>query len=563
MNSPISLSPKDLKIMGARMPPPHRFLNMRSPVSRALMLAFLVIALVVLTMKSNTYDVRSAVLKATNTAKQAITSQHPLDSNGGFHGLDGENYHPGLPTNTSALMNCNYDTQHLKSLQDKYELGEQFEYFKRYVKISRQDIERERMTKLDQFFLPNTAKTVDLGKKNLNEQCPEPLIVPVPKSPAPDTANLTDFIFGVSTTYKRFTDPETTPINDWTYWLTDSHGTSNGGKLVLLLLDATDDELYDAWDRLHKVGIDADVFHSDSSLEMAVRYLTLVPTLYNHRERPNKKWLVLCDDDTFFPSPNALVERINTYDPTKPLYIGTFSENINQIERHGSQAYGGAGVFISMRVGEMVTELYDQCKTSQKLQEADTGYGPQGDILLRKCIYENSDVRLSLENDLWQLDLYDDPSGFYESGIKPLSLHHFHGGAYHTAYPFQYTKISHICGEDCFMSRFLTKDDFVISTSYSIAQYPEGADYNWNQFEKTFNPTDDKTWTLDHAFGPQRVSLLRTGNKIAWELKSATMNDDNTVSQVYVRKAKDPRWVDAEGWPMSQVDGIIELVWLP
>lgn len=563
MNSPSFLAPKDIKIMGAIMPPPQRLFNMRSPFSRALILAVVVLVLLVMTMKQNTYNVRSAVMKAASTAKQTMTTQHPLDSSAGSYGADDSRWQD-VPTNTSVLMDCNYDTEHLKKLQETYELGEQFEYFKRYVQVSRQDIERKRFTKLNQSFLPNTAKTVDLGKKNLNEQCPEPLVVPVTKSPLPDTANLTDFIFGVSTTYKRFTDPETSPVNDWSYWLTDSHGHSNGGKMVLLLLDASEDELYDAWDRLHKVGIDADVFHSDSSMEMAVRYLTLVPTLYNHRERPNKKWLVLCDDDTFFPSPNALTERMQTFDPSRPLYVGTFSEDVNQVQRHGSQAFGGAGVFISLPVGEMINERYESCKTPEKLQEADSGWGAQGDILLRKCIYENSDVRLTLENDLWQLDLYEDPSGFYESGIKPLSLHHYRGGGWHYAYPFEYTKIAHVCGEDCTMQRFQTEDDFVISTGYSVAQYPEGANYNWNQMERTFTPApDDHGWNLDHAFGPQRASLLRTGQKIAWELRKAQVNNDGTATQVYVRKAKDPRWVDAEGWPMSQVDGVIELVWLP
>lgn len=563
MNSPYSLAPKDIKIMGAIMPPPQRLFNMRSPFSRAIILAVVVLFLFVMTMKQNTYNVRTAIKKAASTAKQSMTAQHPMDSSAGSYGIDDTRWQD-VPSNTTALMNCNYDTEHLKELQETYDLGEQFEYFKRYVKVSRQDMDRKSMTKLNQRFLPNTAKTVDLGKKNTQESCPEPLIVPVAKSPAPDSANLTDFIFGVSTTYKRFTDPETSPVDDWSYWLTDSHGHSNGGKMVLLLLDASDDELYDAWDRLHKVGIDADVFHSDSSMEMAVRYLTLVPTLYNHRERPNKKWLVLCDDDTFFPSPNALTERMQTFDSSRPLYIGTFSEDVNQVERHGSQAFGGAGVFISLPVGEMIDELYETCKTPEKLQEADSGWGAQGDILLRKCIYENSDVRLTLENDLWQLDLYEDPSGFYESGIKPLSLHHYRGGGWHYAYPFEYTKIAHVCGEDCTMQRFMTEDDFVISTGYSIAQYPEGASYNWNQMERTFTPApEDKGWNLDHAFGPQRVSLLRTGQKIAWDLKKAHVNNDGTATQIYVRKGQDPRWVDSEGWPMSQVDGVIELVWLP
>jgi hypothetical protein len=173
-------------------------------------------------------------------------------------------------------------------------------------------------------------------------------------------------------------------------------------------------------------------------------------------------------------------------------------------------------------------------------------------------------VRLSLLRGLYQLDLYGDPSGFYESGIKPISLHHYKGGGWHSALPWHYTKIAHICGEDCPLQRFQTADNFIISTSFSVAQYPKGVNFNLAQMEKTFGAApQDKGWNLDYVFDPQRPSLLKTGRKISWDLQEALVHEDNTVSQVYVRKASDWRWVDQDGEPMAKNDGIIELVWVP
>ncbi|KAI1091490.1 glycosyltransferase family 31 protein [Rostrohypoxylon terebratum] len=469
---------------------------------------------------------------------------------------------------SNHVMDCSVNSTHMGDLKAKYELGDTFQYLKRYVKINRQPIARKSITKLAQQFLPSSSAftTVDLQHPSTygNEQCIEPLQVPVTESPYPATGNLSDFMFGVSTTFKRFSSDKTSPVNEWTYWLTDGKGNSNGGKLILLLLDATEDQILHARTILHHAGIDVDVYHSDSSMEMAVRYLTLIPTLYNHPERVNKKWLVSCDDDTFFPSVHALTKKFEAYDPSEMLYIGTLSEDVNNVDRHGSQAFGGAGVFLSVPLAAQIAKDYETCKTDEKIHESNSGWGPQGDILLRKCIYENTDVRLSILRGLYQLDLYGDPSGFYESGVKPISLHHFKGGGWHSALPWEYTKIAHICGEDCTLQRFQTSDNYIISTGFSVAHYPLGINFNLAQMERTFAAApQDKGWNLDYVFDPQRPSLLKTGRKISWDLQEAQVNEDNTVSHIYVRKANDWRWVDRNGEPMMQLDGIMELVWIP
>jgi hypothetical protein len=166
--------------------------------------------------------------------------------------------------------------------------------------------------------------------------------------------------------------------------------------------------------------------------------------------------------------------------------------------------------------------------------------------------------------DLWQLDLTGDVSGFYEGGLQPYSVHHFKGGnKVHVAYPLNTTKIAHTCGEDCPYMRFTTADNFIISNGYSIAQYPEGIDFNLNQIERTFRTLGkDMGWNFDFTFGPQRPSLHKTGKKVAWELRESQNRDDGSVSQMYIRRKDDERWTAKDGRPMRIRDGVIELVWI-
>jgi hypothetical protein len=551
-----------LKTMGAKMPPPHRLFSWRNPFARTVFVAVAVLLVMALTLRTDAYDVRGHLMKGAGS-KQTVPAQHPLDLEVPV-APEGSSY-DDEPPQVTHVPNCDVDTEHLADIQERFGLDQKFQYLKRYIKFTRTpSLQRKSVTKTAQKFLPKKFKTVDVRKTYRSETCMEPLEVPVPESSYPTTANASEFMFAVSTTYKRFNETKTSPIKEWSYWLTDSKGHTNGGKLLLLLLDATDAQLEDAGKRLRRIGIDVDVYHSDASMEMAVRYLTLVPTLYNHPDRKSKKWLVTCDDDTFFPSMHGLISRFASLDHTQPLYVGTLSEDVNALDRHGSQAFGGAGVFLSIPLAAKLNSLYEGCKTDEKVRESNSGWGPQGDILLRKCIYENTEVRLTTIWDLWQLDLYGDPSGFYESGIKPLSLHHYKGGGWHLAHPLASAKVAHLCGEDCTFMRFQTADDFILSTGYSVAHYPKGIDFNLDQMERTFSAApEDKGWNLDFMFGPQRRSLHKTGRKIAWELQDSTLNEDGSVLQIYTRKKDDWRWVEEEGDPMSKMDGIIELVWIP
>lgn len=466
--------------MGIMLTGPKRSVTMRSSFYRALLAALCVLLVLMAMLRKESISVRSELWGKAGVKANTVHEQKPLEDPSLPPSVPGD-YKTGVSNNFN--LNCSVDMPHLQKIREKYSINERFQYMKRYIRFTRvEGLERKRMTKISQNLLNGAFKTIDVNKHYGQDACEKPLEVQVPASGLPSSVNASDFMFGVSTTFKRFMDPETTPINEWIYWLTDSRGHSNGGKLVLMLLDASDDELQEVANLLGDVGIDVDVYHSDSSLEMAVRYLYLVPTLYSHPEAQRKKWLVICDDDTFFPSMHELMEKMSKFDHTREMYIGTLSEDVGAIERHGSQAFGGGGVFLSLPLAEKIAELFGSCTTEQKVLESNSGWGPQGDIILRKCIYENTDTRLTTFWELWQLDILGHPAGFYEWGIKPLSLHHYRSSGWHKAKPGMYTKIAHTCGEDCTLMRFQTKDDFIIS-GYSIAHYPEGVTFDTNQME--------------------------------------------------------------------------------
>lgn len=474
--------------------------------------------------------------------------------------------HP-QPNNSFAperQSDCTLKQSSLMQLQESYDLTDEIEYARRYVRFNRQDIPRKPITKLDTDLFPRGFDAIDIRNPPPRTTCLKPIDVPVPRSPIPYTVNASELLFGISTTYSRLTDEEISPINEWAHWLTDGNGKSNGAGLILRLIDASKDELEEARHVMASMGIDVKVYPTDSSIEMAKRYLSLLPALYKDTSRPNRKFLVMCDDDTFYPSMHSLLNELSQYDHKKDLYLGTLSEDTNNIARHGSQAFGGAGVFFSLSLAKKVADKFDHCSTEEKIDESDTGWGPQGDILLRKCIYENTETTLTLMRDLHQLDIQGDPAGFYEAGLHPLSLHHFKGGMWHKARPYEGAQIVHACGEDCFLQRFQTADDFIISNGFSIAYYPHGIDFNLHQMEKTFTAApDDYGWNLDFMLGPQRKNLLWTGRKVAWELVESYVQHDGSVKQTYIRKADDYRWTyGKDGNRMFDKDGVMELIWI-
>jgi hypothetical protein len=392
-------------------------------------------------------------------------------------------------------------------------------------------------------LFPTAFDSIDVQNPPAMTTCLEPLKVPVPRSPYPRTVDASDMLFGISTTYGRLNDHGTSPLKEWSHWFTNGRG-----GLILRLVDASESELEDTRRQLIALGMDVKVYPSNSSIHMAQRYLSLLPALYNDPSRKHRKWLVMWDDDTFFPYMHSLLDRLSTYGHRTDLHIGTLSEDTKNIQRHGSQAFGGAGVFSPSSWPPSSPDSTTNVVLTRNFKNSNSGWGPQGDMLLRKCIYENTEIRLTILRDLHQLDILGDPSGFYEAVLAPLSLHHFKGGFWHSAKPYEGAQITHICGEACYLQRFLRNDDFIVSNGYSVAYYPYGIQFDVQQMEGTFSAaTDDYGWNLDFMLGPQRQSLVKSGRKVAWELQASSLQVDGSVRQIYIRRADDRRWTESPG----------------
>jgi hypothetical protein len=438
-------------------------------------------------------------------------------------------------------------------------IGPEITYASRTIQYVPDARERLSITEVDDNLLPNEFAEITIDKK-VSLPAGKPLKLHVHQSPRPDQVDASSLIFGASTTFERFTSKRTSPIKEWTRWLTDGHGHTNGAGLVLALFNTSDAEIAHATEQLVGVGINATVIASDMSLDMPGRYVSLVSMLYNHPTRDSRKYFSLIDDDTFFPCLSGLMNELSRYDPSKPYYIGTFTERVDwMIGNRAPMAYGGGGIFLTAPVARELIGLpcLDKDEKNEYVLKAD-----QGDRLLYNCLRDYTEIRLSYLPLLHQSDQFGDSSGFYESGQQPLSLHHYK--SWHHIEPDKMHVVSDACGEDCVLQRFQFKDNFILSNGYSVAHYPKGIDFDPLIMEGTFDSGEGemKDVNLSYTFGGLRKNLSMTGRKRAWELLDARREGDGTVRQIYLKRRGDGRWV-AEGEEHPERDSIVVLVWKP
>jgi hypothetical protein len=451
------------------------------------------------------------------------------------------------------------DLTFVKEVLKKNGIGPEITYASRTIQYIPDASERKQITEIDEPLLPNEFAEITIGRK-VCLPAGKPLKLHVTKSPRPDEVDASILLFGASTTFERFSSKKSSPIKEWTRWLTDGNGNSNGAGLILALFNTSDTEIAHATERLHEVGINATVLASDISLDMPGRYVSLVNMLYNHPTREQRQYLSLIDDDTFFPCLEELMHTLAHYDSTKPYYIGTFTERVDwMIGNRAPMAYGGGGIFLTAPVAKQLTTLPCLARdaTGQYVLKAD-----QGDRLLFNCLHDYTEIRTTYLPLLHQSDQFGDPSGFYESGQLPLSLHHYK--SWHHIEPDKLHIVADACGEDCVLQRFQFKDNFIVSNGFSVAHYPKGIDFDPLIMEGTFDngEGDMRDVSLSYTFGGLRKALAKTGRKLSWELLDAKREEDGKVRQIYLKRRGDGRWV-AEGEEAPERDSIVVLVWMP
>lgn len=272
-------------------------------------------------------------------------------------------------------------------------------------------------------------------------------------------------------------------------------------------------------------------------------------------------WLGILDDDTFLPAIEPLAAALAAYDHTRPAYLGDLSESF-AATRFGMAAFGGAGIFLSVPLAEELEPHLSDCLS-----------GRGGDMQLMECVHDHTHTRLERVKGLQQQDMKGSLDGFFESGWRFLTLHHWK--SWYSAPVLDMARVALVCG-GCFLQRWrfpdfgispknrtdagawdsgdgmdTSKAEVVFTNGYSIVRYPNGAP-ELNLMEGTWEgaETKDYRWSL----GPIRPKLARE-DKMTWRLVESVEDDKSgALTQVYVFK-------DEEG--KDAVDDVIELVWDP
>lgn len=391
------------------------------------------------------------------------------------------------------------------------------------------DIDRDAITKLNGPLLTEKT-TINLNDCTNVAALPcDPLVLPVPPPYSPQT--FPHFVFGVATYHDRLVEA----LPSFKHWLAHSDA-----PLVAVIVDYAD----------HDLRALEDLFAANSITLVCVpgeptktidqnHFITLRPTVKNIR--PETRWVGILDDDTFFPSLAALSDALAAYDHTKEVWLGQLSEDFYSVRSWGFFAYGGAGVFLSVPLAQKLEPFQEQCLEDAAL--------PSGDGMLRDCVYYHSKTKLTLVPGLHQQDMRGDLSGFFESGLKALSLHHWK--SWYEEPVAKIAEVTKICG-DCLLQRFQFGEDTMLANGYSIALYRKGLkDLNLDYMEATWNQHGPE---FDFSIGPLREALKKD-EKRSYRLKDAEMLSDGRLRQIYVYRRD---WMSGES-----MDEVVELLWHP
>ena len=400
--------------------------------------------------------------------------------------------------------------------------------------ITRQvpDLQRAPLTKVNESLYP--AFQMINSTQEITNPSHQPLVLEVPpfdKGPA----NASNMIFGIQTTISRL-DASVPHLARWL--------PNTGAKLCVVLKESEEimvnlDQMLGLQTRMRDQGFDVTLYAAKEQDTFPQRYFSLVSLMYSQRTQYTR-WVTLIDDDTFFPSMPALTSMLAKYDPTEQYYIGSLSEEWWAVAHYGLMAFGGAGVFLSIPLAQVIDRNKEACGNNLRTSA--------GDITVMDCIYEHTSTKLTHITDLHQADMHDDLSGFYESGRKHLSLHHwktgyiFGGGLPMAAMHL----VADVCGE-CFLQRFQFGDDVVLTNGYSVAFYPKGHPnkVDMDKLEHTWNINQD----VKHSLGPTRPRLELEVEKVQYSFLDAVATEAG-VRQLYLHKG-------VEGQP----DSVVELLW--
>lgn len=437
--------------------------------------------------------------------------------------------------------------QRLGQLKDR-DIKFPIKYARRDINVRPQlGVQRPSVTNIDGPLFPK-VQIVDPWKDPILEHCLPPLTLEVAPFPKKESVDASNVLFGMSTLLNRL--EESLPFFE--RWLahTDAH-------LFVIVVNSEEErkpnkkKMAALQSHMRDIGIKTTlVAPLDRNDGMALRYFSLVKLLYSKRDKTTQ-WIGILDDDTFFPSMPALIDMLNHYDPRLPHYVGGISEEWWSVVLYGLMAFGGAGIFLFLPMAAIIDSNHQACR-----QQSGSS---AGDMRIMECIQSHSPFRLTPIPDLHQIDMRGDLSGVYESGWRPLSLHHWKADWWDEKrrdgwFPLHAMHlVADVCGE-CFLQRWRFGDDTVLSNGYSIATYPGGiADADLKRPEHTWEGPRPVPDTFNpgyvHSIGALREPLQLGKEKVQYLFLDAEVVAGG-VRQYYLNRGAG-----------EELDKLVELFW--
>ncbi|KAL2194069.1 glycosyltransferase family 31 protein [Corynascus similis CBS 632.67] len=448
---------------------------------------------------------------------------------------------------------CARDWEFLRS--ENLRLSENIVYTRRCVKPIHGDVNRDVIGNVKDPLISGSVN-INLGA-DCSQLAPppcEPLGLEVPLGYPEPQGQYSHLLFGIASSYERV--KESLPV--FAHWL-----AGTGAQLVAVVSDADDTHLKPDLNALqteyYNHGVNATILapkfkeslprkntREDEVLRrpMAVEqiHFLLIRDMLE-ASTPQTQWLGVLDDDTFFPSLHPLSLALHQHDHTQPAWLGALADNWISMKIWGFMAYGGAGTFLSVPLAKRLNPHLEDCVRETVV--------PSGDGMLRDCMYSRTTTKLTVIDGLYQNDIRGDASGFFESGRRVLSLHHWK--SWYRAPVSAMASIARVCG-DCFLQRWRFGTDTLLANGYSITVYPEGVKkIDLTRMEGTFDEADSR---FDFIYGPFRPRLGEDQKKsYRLEAVDGGFGRGEKFRQVYVHRAKRNKEVT------QPVDEVVELVW--
>ncbi|KAK0100485.1 hypothetical protein ONS95_008434 [Cadophora gregata] len=453
--------------------------------------------------------------------------------------------HTALPYAKSLLSN---DKAHdaILSTQDLSHIARHvgtptFQYAQRRIRTYYLSADKERptLTYIDQPLLPDFQL---LAKDNLTQiECSKmpPLTLSVALSPEVDTSILS---FGISTKLTRLK----LALSQLKHWL--PHSNAQLHVSVPPEPSPSSSHTFQEIESVYRTAAINLTLHI-ADAPFAKSYFNLIKTLYEART-PYTQWLVLIDDDTFIPSLPYLVHHLSThYNADSEILIAALSDSLAQIREHGPLPFGGGGIFISVPLAASLVrpEIWEACLNIPN---------DQGDQAVNECLNAHSSVRPTFDYELNQMDIKGDASGYFESGRRMLTIHHWRSW-YDVDVPLA-SNVSKACGFECVFQRWAFEDDFVLSNGFSVVEYTKGIKEGGVRLEEIEKTWDGEAWNFVHHGGPLREPMEK-GDKSSARLVEASVVDGVGVRQIYVERVNSGENVERV---VGNVDRVVELLWL-